>query len=87
MTQALIEELHNGCFPVVSLQPEGSRDWHGYVVLEVLTPDDFGVVTKKGSAADPPCVSEVDILNNRISNRLKVDCLFWNTQPLAPPHI
>ncbi len=87
MAQVLREELHKGHFPVVSLQPKGSSNWHGYVILEESGADDFIVVTKKGCVEDPPCESDEDRLNVRISNQQKVDCLFWDTQPLAPPHI
>ncbi len=80
LSQKLENELKKGFFPVVSLQPAPGV-WHGYVVLEKISGNDFVVVTKKGSLEGLPCTSEEDKLSNRTANGLKVDCLFWQATP------
>ena len=77
MFQRFQEELDKGCFPIVSLAPVNPRRWHGYVIHKPTSGNDFVILTKIGSHQHQPCLSQENTLNKNITNKLKVDCLFW----------
>lgn len=76
MNEKLSAELALGRFPVVSLHADVGQPWHGFVVYGRNANGDLLVMTKVGSEESGGSRSASARLNDLLTMKEKVDCLF-----------